>query len=431
MGWIFLVVGGLGVVHALNALAPRRGPVLLGPSFFASWLTIELVWHHIVIGVVWTAVLVAAGALDTIPGLVGLVLMGVAEAILLSIAWATRRTVLSVRGALADLDPDGARDDAEELEPGPEAPRFPRHLVALPFLLNRRRGVSRRRNITFARVGGRKLRLDVTIPSAPAPGGGLRPALVQIHGGAWVIGDKREQGIPLLNHMAAQGWVGFNVNYRLSPFVSFPDHVIDVKRGLAWIREHAAEFGVDPEFLCITGGSAGGHLSALAALTSKEAHFQPGFEDADTSIAAAVPFYGIYDFTPEGAFGSNSRLYSRFLEPWVMKAFVDEEPEKFRDASPIHHVHADAPPFFIIHGDRDTLAPVEDARAFAERLRAVSKEPVLYAEMQGAQHAFEIFPSVRAAKVIEGVERFLTTVWERRRQSTDRVEGELADALTE
>ena len=431
MGWIFLVVGVLGVLHALNALAPRRSPVLLGPSFFASWLTIELVWHHIVIGVVWTIGFVAAGALDTGPGVVALVLMALTEAILLSIAWTTRKTVVSVRGALADLDPDGARDDAEELDPGPQAPRFPRHLVALPFLLNRRRGVTRRRNIPFARVGGKTLRLDVTIPSAPAPGGGLRPALVQIHGGGWVIGDKREQGIPLLNHMAAQGWVGFNVNYRLSPFVGFPDHVVDIKRGIAWIREHAADFGVDPDFLCITGGSAGGHLSSLAALSAGEAHLQPGFEDADTSVAAAVPFYGIYDFTPDGAFGHDPRIFSRFLEPWVMKAFVDEEPEKFRDASPIHHITPDAPPFFVIHGDRDTLAPVQDAQAFVERLREVSNEPVLYAEMQGAQHAFEIFPSVRAAKVVEGVERFLTTVWERRHQSTARVEGELAEALTE
>jgi acetyl esterase/lipase len=148
-------------------------------------------------------------------------------------------------------------------------------------------------------------------------------------------------------------------------------------------------------------------------------------------VAAAVPFYGIYDFTPEGQFGSDPRLYSRFLEPMVMKAFVDEEPERFRDASPLHWIHADAPAFFVIHGDKDTLAPVEDARVFVERLRAVSHEPVAYGEMQGAQHAFEIFPSVRAARVIEGVERFLATVWKRRYEPAPAVEAELADALTE
>ena len=154
------------------------------------------------------------------------------------------------------------------------------------------------RNIEFARVGGRHLRLDVTVPTAPVPAGrARRPALMQIHGGGWVIGDKREQGLPLLNHMAAQGWVGFNVNYRLSPGVAFPDHLIDLKRGLAWIQEHADEYGIDPDFICVTGGSAGGHLTALMGLTANDPAYQPGFEAADTSVAAAVPFYGIYDFT--------------------------------------------------------------------------------------------------------------------------------------
>ena len=115
----------------------------------------------------------------------------------------------------------------------------------------------------------------------------------------------------------------------------------------------------------------------------------------------------------------------------VMKAFVDEEPERYEEASPLHHVHEGVPPFFVIHGDRDTLAPVEDARAFVERMREVSKEPVLYAEMHGAQHAFEVFPSVRTARVIEGVERFLTTLWERRDAATPAVESELEDTLTD
>lgn len=415
MSWLLLIAGVLGIVHVANALAPRKHPpVLFLWSFFASWLTIELVWHHLLFGILISGVLIAGGALDDAAGVIGAVLMAISLVVLASIAWTTRRTVVSMRGALAELDP------------GPDAPRFPRSHVAFPFLMGHRRGVRVRRNITFARVGGKTLRLDVTLPSAPVPGGAARrPALMQIHGGGWVIGDKREQGLPLLGHMAAQGWVGFNVNYRLSPGVAFPDHLIDLKRGLAWIREHATEFDVDPDFICVTGGSAGGHLAALMALTQNETELQPGFEGADTSLAAAVPFYGVYDFTPEGALGADREIYRRFLEPYVMKAFVDEEPEKYRDASPLHRVHAGAPPFLVIHGDRDTLAPVEDARAFVERLRAVSAQPVVYAEMKGAQHAFEIFPSVRAARVIEGVERFLTTMWlsnvcEPARPHTDR-----------
>jgi acetyl esterase/lipase len=421
MGWVLLVVGIFGVVYAANALAPRRRPVAVFLwSFFASWLTIELVWHHVVFGIAITAVTVTGGALDHAAGMVGLVLVAITEVALVWIGVVTRRTVVIVRDTLAELEPEGA------------APRFPRSHVLLPFLLRHRRGVSVQRNVEFARVGGKSLRLDVTIPTAPIPGGASRrPALMQVHGGAWVIGDKREQGIPLLNHMAAQGWVGFNVNYRLSPAARFPDHLLDLKRGLAWIRAHSDEYGIDPDFICITGGSAGGHLTALMALTANDPAFQPGFEDADTSMAAAVPFYGVYDFTDEGHFGSDPKVFTRFLEPIVMHGFLAEERGRFEAASPRHQVHAGAPPFLVIHGDRDTLAPVEDARRFVAALAGVSEQPVLYAEMQGAQHAFEIFPSVRSARVIEGVERFLSTLWQRRHQPASQVEPDLEDALTE
>lgn len=421
MSWLLFVSGLLGLVYALNALAPRkRPPVVFLWSFFASWMTIELVWHHLVFGALLTGGLVAAGALDQPIGVAGLVLMAAALVVLASIALATRRTVVSVQGALTDLEPE------------PDAPRFPRSHVVLPFLLNHRRGLRRVKNVEFARVGGKRLRLDVTLPSAPVPAGrARRPALMQIHGGGWVIGDKREQGLPLLNHMAAQGWVCFNVNYRLSPGVAMPDHLVDLKRGLAWIKAHADEYGIDPSFVAVTGGSAGGHLTALMGLTENDPRFQPGFEAADTSVAAAVPFYGVYDFTDAGAFGADPEIFRRFLEPIVIQAFLADEPEKFREASPLHHVHAGAPPFFAIHGDRDTLAPVEDARAFVAALRAVSTEPVLYAEMKGAQHAFEVFPSLRTARVIEGVERFLSTLWARRTASAPAVEAELADSLTD
>jgi len=421
MSWILFVLGVLGAVHAVNAIAPRKRPVaLFAWSFFASWLTIELIWHHLLFGVAATWVLIEGGALEQPIGVAGAVLMAFALALMTHIAWTTRRTVVTMRGTLADLDP------------GSETPRFPRLQVALPFLMGRRRGVRLRRNVPFARVAGKIIRLDVTVPSAPVPGGGpRRPALMQVHGGGWVIGDKREQGLPLLGHMAAQGWVGFNVNYRLSPGVGFPEHLVDLKRGLAWIREHADDYDIDPDFICVTGGSAGGHLSALLALTANEARLQPGFESADTSVAAAVPFYGVYDFTPDGEFGRDPEVYRRFLEPIVMKAFLSEEPERFEDASPVRHVRPDAPPFLVVHGDRDTLAPVEDARHFVARLREVSAQPVLYAEMHGAQHAFEIFPSVRAVRVIEGAERFLSTLWERRHQGdTAATADAVEDALT-
>jgi acetyl esterase/lipase len=262
--------------------------------------------------------------------------------------------------------------------------------------------------VEYARADDPPLLLDVYLPDEPESAT-LRPAIVQVHGGGWITGSRTEQGIPLLNHLARHGWVGFNIDYRLSPRATFPDHVVDVKRAIAWVREHAAEYGADPDFICLTGGSAGGHLCALAALTAGDPDFQPGFEEADTSVAAAVPFYGVYDFTDdEGIY--YPELLEWVLERHVFKRRLADDPEAFRAASPTHRVHPEAPPFLVLHGERDTLVPVEDARRFVAELRAVSENRVLYAELAGAEHAFDVLPSVRTARVVEAIERFLATV---------------------
>ena len=276
-----------------------------------------------------------------------------------------------------------------------------------------RHRLRRTRNVAFARAGGRVLELDVYEPADPPPPGTRRPAVLQVHGGAWVMGDKRTQGIPLMKALARHGWVGFNANYRLSPSATWPDHLVDLKQALVFVREHADEYGVDPGFVAVTGGSAGGHLAVMLALTQCDPQFQPGFEEGDTTVQACVPFYAVYDFTNRNA-TMPSQFREWLLQPLIMKAFYDEEPERFRAASPLDRVRADAPPFLVIHGDRDTLAPVADARDFVESLRAVSRQPVLYLELRGAQHAFDVFTSIRTRRVVTAVERFLGAQWRRR-----------------
>jgi acetyl esterase/lipase len=238
--------------------------------------------------------------------------------------------------------------------------------------------------------------------------GGKAPVLLQIPGGAWMVGSKRQQAYPLMSHLAELGWVCVAINYRLSPRSTWPDHIVDVKRALAWTKEHIAEYGGDPNWVAITGGSAGGHLSSLAALTPNDPQFQPGFEDADTSVRAAVPFYGLYDFTRDEAIHS---LMAPTLSKFVFKLKRAELREAFRVASPITYVSPDAPPFFVLHGSNDSLIPVEQGRAFSKRLREVSRQPVAYAELPFAQHAFDIFGSVRAAHAAVAVEQFLAEIY--------------------
>jgi len=238
--------------------------------------------------------------------------------------------------------------------------------------------------------------------------GGRAPVLLQVPGGAWMVGSKRQQAYPLMSHLAELGWVCVAINYRLSPRSTWPDQIVDVKRALAWTKEHIAEYGGDPDWVAITGGSAGGHLSSLAALTPNNPLFQPGFEDADTSVRAAVPFYGLYDFTRSDAIHP---LMAPTLAKYVFKLRRAELQHAFRAASPITYVSADAPPFFVLHGSNDSLIPVEQGRVFSARLREVSQQPVVYAELPFAQHAFDIFGSVRASHAALAVEAFLAEIY--------------------
>jgi acetyl esterase/lipase len=237
------------------------------------------------------------------------------------------------------------------------------------------------------------------------------PVLLQVHGGAWTIGEKERQGVPLMAHLAAKGWVCVAINYRLAPRDAFPAQIVDVKRAIAWVKEHIEEYGGDPDYVAITGGSAGGHLASLAALTPGDATYQPGFEDADTSVRAAVPHYGVYDLA--GATGLRSAIAMRdmFLAPRIMQKRWNDDPDLFENASPLLRITSDAPDFFVLHGTHDTLVSVEQARLFVARLREVSERSVVYAELPGAQHAYDVFSSVRCAHVVRGVDRFLHWHW--------------------
>lgn len=401
MRWLILIGGALTPYHVLNARRPSRGRWTAVTSFLDAWITTELAFHWAVLVVLGAIGLVVreGDAVATVPGVAGVALM---------LAGAAGYAGLGVEGMRTG---DQMRDALAPLQPTSPITRFPRWHVAVPFLVQHRTNVRRVRDITFARVAGRELKLDLTLHTETRPGKG-HPVILQIHGGAWIVGDKRQQGQPLLNHLAAQGWVCVNANYRLSPSATFPDHLVDCKRALAWIREHITDYGGDPGFVCVTGQSAGGHLAALVGLTANHPRYQPGFEHVDTSVRAVVSMYGVYDLTNRlGTWKPD--FHRRVLEPWVIKAFLDDEPGRFAEASPLDHVHPGAPPFLVVHGDRDNLVPVDDTRLFVERLRAVSRSAVAYAELEGAHHAFELFPSFRAAHVTEGAEQFLQTVVER------------------
>jgi acetyl esterase/lipase len=383
----------------LNARYPiRRFEALIFPSFIAGWLTSELALHALVFDAIVAVALVADGALRAWPGWLGLAIMAANAPGLLglwsrshAIAPALEEALLQGLGTTPPLEPAGS------LPPG---------TLLYPFARSHR-AVRITRDLRYAPGAGRRHLLDVYAPAQ----GALTPApvLLQIHGGGWFTGDKSYQAIPLLLHLARCGWVCVTANYRLSPRATFPDHLIDNKLALRWIREHIAEHGGDPDYVVVTGGSAGGHLAALLALTPNAPEYQPGFEHVDTRVRACVPLYGVYDLTDRLQHQRHNGL--RRLVSWlVLKKRYDRDPDAFDRASPMSHVGPHAPPFFVIHGTHDNMASIEDARAFVALLRERSPGPVLFAEIAGAHHAFELFHSPRSVRVVHAVTRFLQTL---------------------
>lgn len=394
-GWLFLLVALAGAALVLNAAKPSTGHVSLVPSWLLAFLTTDLAFFHIALQLIVAGGFILAGALEALPGKLALVVLLVSS-VTLVILWLPNLRAASATEAVAkalDLD-----------EAGP----VPRRLLWTPFR-RKHDGVEVTRNVEFFRAAGRVLKMDLYRGST---GGDRRPALVYLHGGGWIMGSKCNQGLPLCNHLATLGWVCANANYRLSPGASWQDQVVDAKAAIAWLREHADEYGVDPGFIAIAGGSAGAHIAAMTALTPGDAGLQPGFEDEDASMQAAVMFYGVYDLTNRLGI-HRPEFLTKLVGPLVVKAFPDFEPEKFSAASPRDHVDKVSQPWLLLQGDRDSLTPVKEARDFVAALRESSEHPVGYAELPRAQHAFDIYYSPRAIAAVELAARFLITAYRR------------------
>ncbi|MCB0988835.1 MAG: alpha/beta hydrolase [Microthrixaceae bacterium] len=425
-GRAFLASAALGALNTANGrkpLARNGGAGVL--AFATGYPTSEMPLHALGWQALATVGFARRGAFRSPAGLAGLGLSLVSWMTLVRMWRESLNTGALMESALRD----GLGDDLDlahqPVAPDFEAPTVRRRLVRGPAGLaeTRARYVARgETNISYGPAGPRN-QLDIwRRPDLPADG--RAPVILQVHGGGWVIGNKQQQAMPLLAHLAERGWIGVSINYRLSPRATWPDHIIDVKRALAWVKANIASYGGDPDFVAITGGSAGGHLSSLAALSANEAEFQPGFEEADTSVVAAVPFYGVYDWVNRD--GTGRADMEPVLARLVLKSKLSEARDVWEFASTMTWVRPDAPPFMVIHGSNDTLVPVEQARSFVSMLRAESKKPVVYVELPGAQHAYELFDSPRTLFTLDAVDRFLETVRVQEGHMT-KAEAEAAD----
>lgn len=401
MVYVHLALAVFVTLGVWAAILPVRREPFATPEFFSGFLIPELSAQLFVLFglAAWGLNLIHAGR-----GFLGHLAIGFDLAALFGLAFLFIASLHAHKVVARDLSETPGFELV--IDEGPMAwCRWWRTLIAIP-LPGRRLKVHK--NVHYVDDGNKRHVLDVIHPLAGVTNA---PVLIYIHGGAWVVGDKREQGKPMLYEMASRGWVCVSINYELSPKATWPAHIVDVLQAIAWVKANIAHYGGDPNFVALAGGSAGGHLCALAGLAAGDPAFQPGFEDVDTQVQACVPIYGVMDMTASkevgGKYGPGLR---RILEGQVMKLRIAEHPDVFEAASPLHRLRADAPPFLVLHGRNDTLVPVVVARTFVGLFRGVSTAPVAYIELPFAQHGYDTPASPRTTATLRGIAAFLEAV---------------------
>lgn len=210
--------------------------------------------------------------------------------------------------------------------------------------------------------------LDLYVP----PGDGPFPLVFWIHGGGWHSGDKLESGIHLALKFVPRGFALASVNYRLTGESPFPAQIEDCNSALAYIRQHADDYRIDPERIGALGHSAGAHLAALMACTGNGDRFSSG-KGASVRVQAAVCWATPADLDRDrGQWPKTSMMHNADDRPlWQFFPHRTYDGEFARMASPASYVHAGVPPIHIVHGKLDDLVPPGQALAFAESLKSV------------------------------------------------------------
>lgn len=238
------------------------------------------------------------------------------------------------------------------------------------------------------------LKLNLFTPSAKDK---ALPLVVMVHGGCWVAGNRSDY-----NHygvkLAQLGYAAATVDYRLSDQAPYPAAVRDVRSAIQWLKDHAKQYGIDPDRIALFGGSAGGHLAELVAYSANTPTSTHPEGPGPNNLKAVVAFYGWSDLTDPGV----RDFY--WDEAFLGKKFADA-PELYREASPIFHVSKQSPPTLLLQGTIDTIVPMSQSAKLAKALDA-ENVPYVYALFEGQFHAFDYF-NINAGRSWYYIEKFL------------------------
>lgn len=240
--------------------------------------------------------------------------------------------------------------------------------------------------VTFSQVDGwfghvrKDLKLDIIYPEDP---GNLYPCIIWICGGAWLAMDKSAH-LPYLAQLARSGFVVASVEYRTSNEAVFPAQLIDVKSAVRYLRAHAGRYRIAPERFGVMGESAGGHLTAMAALADDPAFDVGEYLEYSSRVQAACPWYPPADVT---SFPYDSPVIAAASpESLMLGKNVMLNREEAMKACPVSYVTKDAPPFMILHGTDDHTVPFSQGEILHDRLEEAGCDVRLTA-IEGADHA--------------------------------------------
>lgn len=244
-------------------------------------------------------------------------------------------------------------------------------------------GVKAWRDVVYQTLPGYRPQIvDIYMPPTPGP----HPLILYIHGGGWVAGHTRHSGAlanfpEVLAALAAEGFTVASLEYRLAAEAPFPAQLQDVNASLRFLRSHAAQYRIDPARVGVWGGSAGGHLSALAATTCRDMALDPK-AGGDMCVQAAVIWYGVFDFAPMTASADGNSAGRRLLG-----CEQTCSAEKLRSVSPVTYIDKSDPPFLLIHGENDKTVPAQQSRIGAAALaKAGVKVETIF--IPGVDHSF-------------------------------------------
>ena len=246
------------------------------------------------------------------------------------------------------------------------------------------------RDLPYVSNGHERQKLDLYLPDAKGP----LPLIIWIHGGAFRMGSKLDH-VPL--EYIDFGYAVASVNYRLSQHAIFPAQIQDVKAAVRWLRAHAHAYQLDPQRFCAWGPSAGGHLAAMLGTTGKVAGFDVGeHQGVSSEVQIVVDHFGPTDFLQM----DSQRLPDGMVhdppdspESELIGGPIQENRELVARANPITYVSSDAPPFLIIHGDKDPLVPFQQSVLLKDALEAVGVPVTLY-RVVGEGHGDFVDPKV-------------------------------------